>query len=103
MVVTTLMDKLGVDVPIIQAGMAGCITNPEMAVSVAKSGALLTIAAGYITDAALKKDIREIKQLTDKPFAVNLFAVNLEAFSDDIQPMQQFLNRYRKELEIDPG
>ncbi|HLR60841.1 MAG TPA: nitronate monooxygenase [Lentibacillus sp.] len=100
---TTLMDKLGVDVPIIQAGMAGGITTPEMVVSVANAGALGTIGAGYMSDAALKKDIREIKQLTDKPFAVNLFAVNLEAFSDDIQPMQQFLNRYRKELEIDPG
>ncbi|WP_010531480.1 NAD(P)H-dependent flavin oxidoreductase [Lentibacillus jeotgali] len=99
----TLMDKLGMDVPIIQAGMAGGITTPEMVASVANAGALGTIGAGYMSDTALKGDVQTIKQLTDKPFAVNLFAVNLEAFSDDIQPMQQFLNRYRDELKIDVG
>ncbi|GGJ82558.1 nitronate monooxygenase [Lentibacillus kapialis] len=100
---TTLIGRLGIEVPIIQAGMAGGITTPEMVAAVAQAGALGTIGAGYMSDTALKYDIRETKKLTDKPFAVNLFTLNLEAFSDDIQPMQQFLNRYREKLDMDVG
>ncbi|SFA96685.1 nitronate monooxygenase [Lentibacillus halodurans] len=98
-----LMNKLGVDIPIIQAGMAGGITTPEMVAAVSESGALGTIGAGYMSDAVLKKDIHEIKQLTDKPFAVNLFAMNLEAFSDCIGPMQQMLDQFRDELGMEHG
>ncbi|MFD1363453.1 NAD(P)H-dependent flavin oxidoreductase [Lentibacillus salinarum] len=98
-----LMRKLGIDVPIIQAGMAGGITTPDMVAAVSEAGALGTIGAGYMRDAALKADIQAIRQITDKPFAVNVFAVDLQTFSDDIAPMQQFLNHYRDELEIDAG
>lgn len=95
--------KLDINIPIIQAGMAGGITTPEMVASVANAGALGTIGAGYMNASALKNDIEEVRRLTDKPFAVNLFANNLEAFSDDIQPMQQYLNKYRDELQINRG
>src|SRR5699024_5699492 len=36
-------------------------------------------------------------------FAVNVFTDNLEAFSSEVGDMQQFLNRYRQELELEPG
>lgn len=98
-----LLEKLQIDNPVIQAGMAGGITTPEMVAAVAESGALGTIGAGYMNAPALKNDILKVKQLTTKPFAVNLFAVNLEAFSTDVQSMQQFLNKFRNELELDPG
>ncbi|WP_164667484.1 NAD(P)H-dependent flavin oxidoreductase [Virgibacillus doumboii] len=98
-----LLEKLQIDIPVIQAGMAGGITTPEMVAAVAESGALGTIGAGYMSAPALKSDILAVKQLTDKPFAVNLFAVNLEAFSTEVNSMQQLLNKYREELDLDPG
>ncbi|WP_188454722.1 NAD(P)H-dependent flavin oxidoreductase [Virgibacillus oceani] len=98
-----LLDKLKVEIPIIQAGMAGGITTPELVAAVANTGALGTIGAGYMSAAALKKEIQQIKKLTDKPFAVNIFAANLETFSSDIADMQQVLNRFRDELVIDSG
>lgn len=97
------LDRLQVDVPIIQAGMAGGITTPEMVAATANAGALGTIGAGYMSAATLKEEIQHVRQLTDKPFAVNLFATNLEAFSTDIHDMQQFLNQFRNTLNIDPG
>ncbi|TFJ91272.1 NAD(P)H-dependent flavin oxidoreductase [Lentibacillus salicampi] len=99
----TLTNKLGIDVPIIQAGMAGGITTPELVTAVSESGALGTIGAGYMSEVALKQHIQGVKQLTDKPFSVNLFAVNLEVFSEDLEPMQSFLNRFRGELDMDEG
>lgn len=99
----SFLEKTKVDLPIIQAGMAGGITTPELVAAVANTGALGTIGAGYMSAAALKDEIRQVKQLTNKPFAVNLFSLNLESSSNDMQEMQTFLNRYRNELEIAHG
>ncbi|OZU89224.1 2-nitropropane dioxygenase [Virgibacillus indicus] len=99
----TFLEMVQADVPIIQAGMAGGITTPELVAAVANNGALGTIGAGYMSAAALKEEIQQVKALTDKPFAVNLFALNLETFSTDIGEMQHFLDKYREELELEPG
>lgn len=58
---------------IIQAPMAGGIVNPSLVASVCNAGMLGSIPAGYLTITALEKFIFEVKQLTSKPFIVNLF------------------------------
>jgi len=83
--------------------MAGGITTAELVAGVSNAGALGTIGAGYMDDIKLKKEIQKVKQLTEKPFAVNIFALNLESFSSDVQVMQNHLNKYRKVLGINPG
>ncbi|WP_174615035.1 NAD(P)H-dependent flavin oxidoreductase [Virgibacillus ihumii] len=98
-----LNDRLSIELPLIQAGMAGGITTPQLVAAAAEEGALGTIGAGYMGASQLKDDIQRVKQLTDKPFAVNLFAVNLESFSNEIGRMQQFLNGFRSKLEIGHG
>ncbi|WP_077329457.1 NAD(P)H-dependent flavin oxidoreductase [Virgibacillus siamensis] len=98
-----LHDRLSIEKPIIQAGMAGGITTPELVSAIANTGALGTLGAGYMGASQLKEDIHKVKQLTDKPFAVNLFAVNLESYSNEIGNMQRFLNRFRNNLGIDAG
>ncbi|ASN03960.1 NAD(P)H-dependent flavin oxidoreductase [Virgibacillus necropolis] len=98
-----LLENVNLRIPIIQAGMAGGITTPKLVAEVANAGGLGTIGAGYMSASSLRDEIDQVKQLTDKPFAVNLFATNLEAFSSDVEQMQHFLNKYREELEIDSG
>lgn len=97
------LENVDLHIPIIQAGMAGGITTPKLVAGVANAGALGTLGAGYMSATSLRDEINQVKQLTNKPFAVNLFATNLEAFSSEIGSMQHFLDRYRKELEIDQG
>ncbi|ASK61976.1 2-nitropropane dioxygenase [Virgibacillus phasianinus] len=97
------LEAIDLHIPVIQAGMAGGITTPELVAEVANAGALGTIGAGYMSASALREEIKKIKQLTNKPFAVNLFATNLEAFSSEIGPMQQLLDPYRDALEIEHG
>ncbi|MEC5424363.1 nitronate monooxygenase [Virgibacillus sp. C22-A2] len=94
---------LEINVPVIQAGMAGGISTPELVAAVTNAGALGTIGAGYMGATHLKQQIQRVKNLTDKPFAVNLFATNLENFSADIAGMQGFLNKFRVELGINSG
>ncbi|PAK71442.1 nitronate monooxygenase, partial [Lentilactobacillus parakefiri] len=67
-----MTERLGVRYPIIQAGMAGS-TTPQLVATVSEQGGLGTIGAGYFNAEKLEKEIQEVKQLTDKPFGVNLF------------------------------
>ncbi|MGY0693371.1 NAD(P)H-dependent flavin oxidoreductase [Virgibacillus sp. FSP13] len=95
-----LVETLQIKIPVVQAGMAGGITTPALVAAVAESGALGTIGAGYMNAETLKSEIKEVKQLTDKPFAVNLFATDLQASSKDIAKMQHVLHSFRHELGI---
>ncbi|SHH22880.1 NAD(P)H-dependent flavin oxidoreductase [Virgibacillus chiguensis] len=97
------LEKTKVKLPIIQAGMAGGITTPELVATVANEGGLGTIGAGYMTPVALQRAIQQVKQLTKQPFAVNLFATNLQATSNDLEPMQSALDVFRKRLGIESG
>ncbi|MFZ3579195.1 NAD(P)H-dependent flavin oxidoreductase [Virgibacillus sp. DJP39] len=99
----THLKPINLEIPIVQAGMAGGITTPELVATVSEAGGLGTVGAGYMSAASLKDEIMKIKQLTSRPFAVNLFAINLEEFSSEIGQVQNFLNKYRSELDIDQG
>ena len=66
-----LCDLLGIQHPIIQAGMVWC-TGAELAVSVGKAGGLGTLGAGSMYPDELKEEIARVRQHWDGPFAVNV-------------------------------
>lgn len=73
---TRLCDLLGIEYPIIQGGMT-LISNPELAAAVSNAGGLgiiVTNSGGVETPTPeyLRKLIRKTKELTSKPFGVNL-------------------------------
>lgn len=68
----TFTKIVGIKHPIIQAPMAG-VTTPEFVAASSNAGILGSIGAGYSSAEATRDFIREVKELTDKPFAVNLF------------------------------
>ena len=71
---TPLCDLLGIAIPIGSAGMAGGTAGPALAAAVSKAGALGGL--GGITGGgpdALRSDIQRTRELTDKPFSVNLW------------------------------
>jgi nitronate monooxygenase len=70
---TSLLTRLGVDLPIIQAPMAGTST-PAMAAAVANAGALGSIAVGAVDAGGARGMIESLTALTNKPFNVNVFA-----------------------------
>ncbi|ANU21182.1 nitronate monooxygenase [Planococcus plakortidis] len=71
---TGICRMLGIEYPVIQAGMAGGPTTAELVAEVSAAGGLGTLGAAYLTPGKLREDIVEIRKRTDKPFAVNLFA-----------------------------
>jgi len=95
----TLVNLLGIKYPIIQAGMAGGATTPELVAAVSNAGGLGTLGAGYLSPHAIREAVREIRRLTDKPFAVNLMVTEpASADRDAIDKMQGILKRFEKDL-----
>jgi nitronate monooxygenase len=69
---STLLKRIGVDLPIIQAPMAGTST-PAMAAAVSNAGGLGSIGVGATDAADARKMIESLKGLSSKPFNVNVF------------------------------
>lgn len=99
---TRVTDLLGIEVPIVQAGMAGGITVPELVAAVSNAGGLGSLGAGYMTPDQIRNAIRAIRSLTDQPFAVNLFIPGeTDVDAETISRMNQMLQPYRTQLGIE--
>lgn len=70
---TELTQQLKTMLPIIQAPMAGGMDSIELASAVSNNGALGSLGMGYLSPDEMKATILAMQQLTDQPFAVNLF------------------------------
>lgn len=68
----SILKQLGVRLPIIQAPMAG-VSTPQMAAAVSNAGGLGSIGIGSSDVDAAQQAIRRVRELTDKPFNVNVF------------------------------
>jgi nitronate monooxygenase len=68
--VSALLERLGVDLPIFQAGMGGGLARHELAAAVSEAGGLGTL--GIVPPEALAAELDAAKALTGKPIAVNL-------------------------------
>ncbi len=67
----SVLDRL--DVPIVLAPLAGGPTTPELAAAVCEGGGLGFLAAGYLTAAAAGERVAALRELTARPFGLNLF------------------------------
>lgn len=76
-----LTQILGIKHPIIQGGMAWVATG-ELAAAVSIAGGLGTIGAGNAPAEILKQEIKKVKELTDRPFAINIML--LSPFVDEV-------------------
>lgn len=69
---TRMTELLGIEYPIMQGGMQH-LGVPELAAAVSEAGGLGTINVTIFPDPEdLRKAIRQVKELTSKPFAVNI-------------------------------
>ena len=66
----TILERLGLATPIVQAGMGGGLSRHELAAAVSDAGGLGTIAVSGA--AAIERELAAGRALTDRPLAVNL-------------------------------
>ncbi|HEX9145532.1 MAG TPA: nitronate monooxygenase [Candidatus Binatia bacterium] len=73
---TPLCDLLGIQVPIIQAGMGwdkeGLTTPAELVAAVSDAGGLGVIGGSPMRPELIRERIRQVKALTQKPFGVDI-------------------------------
>lgn len=75
MITTKICEILGIKYPIIQGGMA-YVATAELAAAVSNAGALGIIGTGMMNAEEVRKEIRRTKELTSKPFGVNVLLLN---------------------------
>ena len=79
---TKLCELLGIEVPIIQAGM-GFIARGDLCSAVSEAGALGMIGSASLSPEELRHEIRVVKERTDRPFGVDiLFATSRRPAAD---------------------
>ena len=66
----SLIERLGLDVPVVQAGMGGGISRHELAAAVSEAGGLGTIAVNGA--AAIRRELAAAREHTGAPIAVNI-------------------------------
>lgn len=100
-----LLRRLGVEHPIIQAPMAGGPSTPTLVAAVSSAGALGSFAGGYLPPDAIRGAVREIRRLTERPFALNLFVPEPAARqvdAEEIARANEALRPFREELGLPP-
>ncbi|NKE64687.1 nitronate monooxygenase [Ramlibacter sp. RBP-2] len=89
----TLQQLFGIDLPIVQAPMAG-VQGSALAVAVSNAGGLGSLPCAMLGADALRKELAAIRSQTDRPFNVNFFchappqasAARDSAWRDELAP-----------------
>ncbi len=79
----TLLERLGLSVPIIQAPMAG-VSTPALAAAVSNAGGLGSISVGATDAAGAREMIDAVTAITGRAFNVNLF-VHVQPRRDEMR------------------
>ncbi len=95
---TPLCELLGIEKPIVQAGM-GFVARSELAAAVSKAGGLGVIGAAFLTLEQLREEIRKVKDATDKPFGVDILFATYGRPSADPR-IEEFTDEVRKQIDI---
>ncbi|WP_397431468.1 NAD(P)H-dependent flavin oxidoreductase [Pseudomonas chlororaphis] len=69
---TRILDLLGIELPIIQAPMAGATTT-AMVIAAAQAGALGSLPCAMLSPEQIRQDVQSIRQATSAPLNLNFF------------------------------
>ncbi len=75
---TPVCDQLGIEVPIFLAGMGG-VAYAEVCAAVSEAGGFGTLGMAAVSPDGIRAEMRRVRELTDKPFGVDLLAALPEA------------------------
>ena len=78
---TRITEMLGIEYPIIQGGMAW-VAEHNLAAAVSEAGGLGLIGGANAPGEVVREEIRKARELTDKPFGVNVMLLSPHA--DDV-------------------
>jgi nitronate monooxygenase len=93
--------QLGIEVPIVQAPMAGS-SGVALAIAVAQAGGLGSLPAAMLSSTQLAEQIEEFRRATDAPLNVNFFCHEPPQVSpSELDAWEAKLSRFDGELGVD--
>jgi nitronate monooxygenase len=99
-----LLASLGIGHPLMLAPMAGGPSTPALCAAVSEAGGLGSYGAAYLPRPRVREVIHQIRALTAKPFAINLFADDGDgADQAKVLEAQAAVAKYREELGLPPS
>lgn len=97
-----ILDLLGIELPIIQAPMAGANLS-DMVVAVSEAGGLGSLPCALLSYDKAREELSRIRQKTSKPINVNFFCHQPPAFNADREAAWKLrLKDYYLEFGLDP-
>ena len=81
---TPICDMLGIEYPVFLAGMGG-VSLSRLVAAVSNAGGLGVLGGATLGAEELRQEIRRTRELTDRPFAVDLLAPIPEMFRPQIE------------------
>lgn len=100
---TSLQALLGIDLPVIQAPMAG-VQGSALAIAVSNAGGLGSLPCALLSSAALQAELTALQAGTSRPFNVNFFCHTPPPPDDEREAAwRSALEPYYRELGIDPA
>lgn len=87
---TAFTELVGVEHPVVSAGMGGGAAGGELAGSVSEAGGLGIVGASWLDPAQMRAEVERARELTGKPIGINLLLFGNEEL---IQPL----------LELEPA
>lgn len=99
----TLQELLGIELPVIQAPMAG-VQDHRLALAVSEAGGLGSLPCAMLAPEALRKELEQLRAGTQRPFNVNFFC-HRSPEPDDAREAawRASLAPYYAEAGIDPA
>jgi nitronate monooxygenase len=99
----SLLARLNLRHPIVQAPLAGGGDTPQLVAAVCEAGALGFIGAAYLTPRQIAEAARAVRRLTNRPFGINLFAPLPPATPPkDFRAALEHVSAYFGELGLEP-
>lgn len=98
----SLKEVLGIDLPIIQAPMAG-VQGSALAVAVSNAGGLGSLPGAMLSIETLRDELSVIKSQTDRPYNVNFFCHEMPKYSQKAEMVwRNALSPFYKANGVDP-
>ena len=98
----TLQELFGIELPIVQAPMAG-VQGSALAIAVSNAGGLGSLPCALLAPAGIADEIAAIRAQTAKPFNVNFFCHTTPPVEPDREAAwHAVLAPYYREFDIDP-
>jgi len=99
----SIQELFGIQIPIIQAPMAG-VQNSALAIAVSNAGGLGSLPCALLTSDALRAELETVRAQSSRPFNLNFFCHEAPVPNDELlSGWQALFADYYSEFGIDPS